>query len=50
MCILEKEFKRKTRKKKNEKRETKSYKPRSTKFFIGKNDKRDPVPSYRTFV
>lgn len=53
MCIFDKEFKPKSRKKKNVKRETqevrsesKSYKPRTSSLRIGVNDKRDPVPSY----
>jgi len=53
MCIFDKEFKPKSRKKKNVKRETqevrsenKSYKPRTASLRIGVNDKRDPVPSY----
>lgn len=46
MCILSKELKKKERKKAEYVSQRKAYQPKSEKIFIGKNDKRDPVPSY----
>lgn len=50
MCILEKELKKKDKKKNKYTPQRNAYKPRNEKFFLGKNDKREPVPSYRTFI
>lgn len=46
MGIFDKEFKRKSRKRKGSYEKKKSYAPRSKNLTIGKNDKRDPLPSY----
>lgn len=45
MGIYENEFKKRS-KKKNRYKKKSAYTPKSKNFFIGKNDKRDPVPSY----
>ncbi len=46
MCIFDKEFKPKKRKTKKVKRAVRNYKPRVATVSVGKNDKRDPIPSY----
>jgi hypothetical protein len=46
MCIFDREFKKKTRKNKKVRSQKKVYKPRAATIFVGKNDKREPIPSY----